>query len=142
MGEGLNLYCFPSVPIKLSLTAHFKAAEPQQNNSKINSLLKRIFHIRTSPILIVSTEHHFLFLKLFSFFLVATCVSRQGNTSGRVTLTCLSNSLQALSGLGTVTSLFSPMAITLLVILANRLMPSFTVISKSSQAERKYLSIL
>ncbi|CAD7777959.1 MAG: hypothetical protein KIIPBIDF_00954 [Candidatus Methanoperedenaceae archaeon GB50] len=40
------------------------------------AVLKRIFHIRTSPILIVSTEHYFLFLKLFSFFLVATCVSR------------------------------------------------------------------
>ena len=38
--------------------------------------LNRIFHIRTSPILIVSTEYYFLFLKLFSFFLVATCVSR------------------------------------------------------------------
>ena len=39
-------------------------------------LLKRIFHIRTSSILIVSVEYYFLFLKLFSFFLVATCVSR------------------------------------------------------------------
>jgi len=38
--------------------------------------LYRIFHIRTSPILIVSAEHYFLFLKLFSFFLVATCVSQ------------------------------------------------------------------
>ena len=37
--------------------------------------LKRIFHIRTSSILIVSVEHYFLFLRLFSFFLVATCVS-------------------------------------------------------------------
>ena len=38
-------------------------------------LLERIFHIRTSSILIASTKHYFLFLKLFSFFLVATCVS-------------------------------------------------------------------
>ena len=38
--------------------------------------IKRIFHIRTSSILIVSVEHYFLFLRLFSFFLVATCVSR------------------------------------------------------------------
>ena len=39
-------------------------------------LLERIFHIRTSSILIVSAEHYFLFMRLFSFFLVATCVSR------------------------------------------------------------------
>jgi len=45
-------------------------------SKELLSILERIFHIRTSSILIVSVEHYFLFLKLFSFFLVATCVSR------------------------------------------------------------------
>jgi len=52
-----------------------KGSKFSPEESKLNSLLKRIFHIRTSSILIVSVEHYFLFLRLFSFFLVATCVS-------------------------------------------------------------------
>ena len=77
MGDAFKPILFEDEPPDSKHTRDWWRDKIKDENTKFMILiLNGIFHIRTSPILVVSVEHYFLFLRLFSFFLVATCVSR------------------------------------------------------------------